>query len=659
MADWQSKMVKTGAQTGKLSAAEVVAIARANLGLTVGSAAALDFMREVGAIAEGPNNSFFPADGGARSITLAAVRYEMINARAGNDHWMIAGAHAGAAPDGWAAGLRAGDQVRLNWTANTSTGATEHGFIVTGVNAQTGAITRIDNGGRAGVVAETTSTLTAVAAMAPYEVVIYRLRGEFETVKNTAGADNLTAGTATGAFIDGGNGNDTITGGDFADILVGGAGSDLLMGGGGSDMLRGGLGVDEMRGGTGDDHYEVDATTDRVAEEADEGTDTVYTMVSYTLPENVENLVILSVASLTATGNALDNIIWGYNGNDTLLGGIGNDTLEGGTGNDRLDGGAGADLMNGGAGNDTYIIDNEGDQIAEANLAGTDEVQTILATHTLGAHLENLTYKGSATFAGTGNGLANRLTGGAGNDTLDGGIGNDTLAGGAGDDTYMVDAAGDTIVEAARGGTDTVLAGINRYSLGVEVENLAYTGSEGFTGTGNALNNVITGNIGNDRLNGGNGNDTLLGGDGDDTLIGSTGVDMLTGGAGRDLFQYASVIESRAGGTLSASGVDQVSDLDLGGAGGDWMDRFDLPFTVRTVRAETVELTGTTLVAAVNSLFASGVMARAVATAGLFTYGGQTYLIASGTVASAVFSTDDFIVNITGYTGTLDLGDLI
>ncbi|MBW9056740.1 protease, partial [Rhizobium mesosinicum] len=65
------------------------------------------------------------------------------------------------------------------------------------------------------------------------------------------------------------------------------------------------------------------------------------------------------------------------------------------------------------------------------------------------ANVENLTFTGSGNFAGTGNALANIITGGAGNDTLDGGAGADTLIGGAGDDTYIVDAASDVVTEAA------------------------------------------------------------------------------------------------------------------------------------------------------------------------------------------------------------------
>ncbi|MGO8183008.1 protease, partial [Rhizobium leguminosarum] len=114
--------------------------------------------------------------------------------------------------------------------------------------------------------------------------------------------------------------------------------------------------------------------------------------------------------------------------------------------------------LNGGAGNDIYVVDSAGDVINEAVNAGTDEIRTVLAAYSIAAlvNVENLSYTGSANFTGTGNALANTITGGIGNDTLNGGAGADTLIGGAGDDTYIVDNAGDLITEAANEGIDTV-----------------------------------------------------------------------------------------------------------------------------------------------------------------------------------------------------------
>src|SRR5262249_27206551 len=153
--------------------------------------------------------------------------------------------------------------------------------------------------------------------------------------------------------------------------------------------------------------------------------------INYTLGSNLENLTLTGVANLTGTGNALANIITGNDGNNTLSGLEGNDTIVGGLGNDTLNGGTGNDTMRGGAGNDTYVVDNVGDVVIENAGEGTDLVQTTLNTYTLGANVENLTFTGAGSFTGTGNALANAITGGAGNDILTGGDGNDALNGGA------------------------------------------------------------------------------------------------------------------------------------------------------------------------------------------------------------------------------------
>ena len=96
-------------------------------------------------------------------------------------------------------------------------------------------------------------------------------------------------------------------------------------------------------------------------------------------------------------------------------------TLTGTAGDDRLDGAAGADTLAGGLGGDTYVVDDAGDAVQEAPGGGFDTIETVIDL-VLPANGEALVLTGAAR-NGTGNGLANTITGMAFDDTLDGGAG--------------------------------------------------------------------------------------------------------------------------------------------------------------------------------------------------------------------------------------------
>ncbi|MGY0715355.1 calcium-binding protein [Azospirillum argentinense] len=181
-------------------------------------------------------------------------------------------------------------------------------------------------------------------------------------------------------------------------------------------------------GGLGDDTYLVDSVGDVIVEQPGEGTDEVRTgLAAYVLGDNVETLTYTGSGTFAGTGNALDNLIRGGSGNDTLAGGLGLDTLVGG------------------AGNDLYLIDDADDIVVEVAGGGTDEVRTSLAVFTLTANVEVLTYTGAGDFAGTGSTGNDTVRGGDGNDTLWGWAGNDSLDGGAGGDALDSGTGNDTL----------------------------------------------------------------------------------------------------------------------------------------------------------------------------------------------------------------------
>jgi VCBS repeat-containing protein len=397
--------------------------------------------------------------------------------------------------------------------------------------------------------------------------------GGKDTLNGLAGDDQLF-GNGAEDKLDGGLGNDTLDGGAGNDTLKGGGGNDLLIASAGNDTFEGGLDTDQLdltalgwaladKGlASGISVTRPDATTLILKDVQTGQTLTIKGAWGATSGDRgIETFAFndgeVSLADLIANtassfadnfnGENTDEAFDGLAGNDLISGNQGNDTLLGGLGNDTLDGGEGADLLKGGAGNDLYVVDDADDAVIEEKAAdGTDQVKTTLTAYTLSAYVENLAYTGQDDFAGTGNELANLIQGNSGNDTLTGGAGNDTLKGGAGDDTYVV-GTGDTVIDTA--GTDAIETALATFSLATlaQIENLSYTGTAAFNGTGNAFANALAGNGGNDILNGAGGNDVLtgnagndklLGGIGNDTLSGGAGSDMLTGGAGNDIFRF-------------------------------------------------------------------------------------------------------------------------
>lgn len=305
-----------------------------------------------------------------------------------------------------------------------------------------------------------------------------------------------------------------ISGTSGNDILFGTTEEDTIYGLAGNDMLNGGMGADTLIGGRGDDIYML-TDADIITENPGEGRDTVIlgdglTETVYDLPDNVENLSALGVTGHELHGNALDN------------------RITGGDGNDIIDGSGGTDIMEGGKGDDVYFVDNAGDRVRELAGEGEDEIRTAQANFSLAsiANVEKLTFIGVGDFNGTGNSLANVITGGTGNDTLDGKTGIDTLTGLTGDDTYIVDNAGDQVIEAVNSGTDTVRASVD-YILGDNVERLELKGSA-HSGTGNALDNILIGNNGANTLDGGLGADAMVGGLGNDVYIVDNVDDVIT-----------------------------------------------------------------------------------------------------------------------------------
>lgn len=316
------------------------------------------------------------------------------------------------------------------------------------------------------------------------------------------------------------------------------------------------------------------------------------------------------------------NIV-GTSGNDFLAGTSQNDTIKGLGGDDNLEGNGGNDSLEGGAGNDNLTCSSGND--------------------TLRGGSEN-----------------DFLEGGGGNDLVDGGTGNDFLIGNFGDDTYIVDSLSDSITEySSADGIDLVRSSVS-WTLGSYLENLTLNGSSSIDGKGNGLANKITGNTGNNVLTGNGGNDSLVGGSGNDTLNGSAGRDTLNGGDGNDIYVFRF-------GESKSSAIDRISGLAIA------IDKIDLiaqngaALGQPSAFSRANDSTAATITDLVNQVFAdtngqqSGQQPLAINAAALVKVTGTiagTYLIINDNV-SGFQDTNDTLVNITGYQGTLpNLGSI-
>lgn len=192
--------------------------------------------------------------------------------------------------------------------------------------------------------------------------------------------------------------SDTMTGSDLNDLLSGLDGNDVLNGGSGDDSLIGNGGADQLNGGVGNDTYTVDSL-DTVTESPDSGTDTILANTSYTLGENLENLRLTGFSSINGTGNALNNLLAGNTGDNTLNGMGGADTVD----YSNARGGVTVDLT---ATGPQYIYGQGYDALL---------------------NIENI----------VGSIYDDDLSGTSGNNVLDGNIGDDTIDGRGGVDTVV------------------------------------------------------------------------------------------------------------------------------------------------------------------------------------------------------------------------------
>jgi M6 family metalloprotease-like protein/uncharacterized repeat protein (TIGR01451 family) len=270
----------------------------------------------------------------------------------------------------------------------------------------------------------------------------------------------------------------------------------------------------------------------------------------------------------TLYGDGGGDLLYGGAGNDTLVGGLDNDYEFGGDGDDRFEqegGENGLDSFSGGAGRDTADYGSRANAVALSIDGLANDGERATTNTPSGSEGDDVAPDVEILRGGLGNdllggdGAANRLEGGEGNDTLTGGAGPDELAGEGGAD-YLDDGPGDDAsdggdgndslvsgggADALAGGGDIDTADYGHRSADVVVS-IDAVANDGEPGEGDDVATDV------ENVTGGGGNDELSGSGGANLLLGSAGSDLLSGLDGDDRL--------RGGGT---------DDQELGGDGND------------------------------------------------------------------------------------------
>ena len=294
------------------------------------------------------------------------------------------------------------------------------------------------------------------------------------SVSGQGGNDTITLDESNGAlpaaFLDGGDGNDTITGGSGADQLFGGDDNDVVFGGHGNDTVDLGTGDDVFVWNPGDGSDTV---------EGGDGVDTLLFDALLFTPVNInENIDVSANGDRVLFSRDVDNVTMDLHGVEGIIfgtsGGADNITINDVSGTDcsgividlgGTDGSVDTVTVNGKADSDTINISN-----VDGTIITTDSPETVAIVDAEAAKDRLIvnggdgddTINASALTAGAisltidGGDGNNVITGSQGADALLGGDDNDVVTGGPGDDTASLGGGDDVFIWHPGDGSDTV-----------------------------------------------------------------------------------------------------------------------------------------------------------------------------------------------------------
>ncbi len=489
-----------------------------------------------------------------------------------------------------------------------------------------------------------------------------------DTLYGGAGNDTIKGGNDNDTIY-GGDGDDVLEGGDGYDAIYGGAGNDTirgtlrsnhLNGGDGDDLIQTHNGSDTVVGGKGNDRIEL--FTERTSWESGvptviyclgDGNDTISTISSTNIlrfgkgitKENIQfsadgNDLIISFkdneGSIRIKNNLADGtsykftdyhfndgttmthndiikklVIYGTEGNDSIMGSPYNDTIYGYGGDDTIQAFNGNNLIYGGAGNDSIRGDYGNDTIYGED--GNDYIDASKGSDIVygGTGNDTITFfyydsnPVSSNYIDAGEGNDRIEMNGGKNNTVIGGLGNDYIYNKGGSNIYIYNLGdgNDTIVPKGNSSNNDTL----QFGDGITLENIKFVGSgidvnitfkncEGSILIKGILNNSngkinsykfadgtilnhnemlkhfspIEGTESADTIYGSSANDTIYGHGGNDSLCGDFGNDIIYGGAGNDTISGSDgndTIYGEDGNDYIESGKGY--DIVYGGAGKD------------------------------------------------------------------------------------------
>lgn len=413
--------------------------------------------------------------------------------------------------------------------------------------------------------AEGTDTLTSVE--------ILRFADGDLDLRATAPSFTEAADVASGTFR-----SETMNGLGGNDVIRGLAGNDTIIGGAGNDSIYGGAGGDFLFGGIGDDYLYFDAA------DASSGSLSGGSGYDTAIAENLY-------------GTAIDIRSFGASGIERIFLTHQNDVVDGSdsTANLTVYGFGGSDTILTGSGDDYIFFDHQdlsGAGGIRAN-AGYDWLVNNSSSSDSGTYTINMTTFQAEGYYGTADADVIEIITAAGTSasvTIYGNGGADQITGGSGDDYIYVNS--DTASYVGGAGFDYLI--YNTFDGSGLTVDLTATGFEGAVGRGGNDSFDASGNTVSATLYGAGGNDILIGGSATDYLYGDSGDDTYTGNGNTDYFLHDNTfgrdtVTDFAIGTdvmiIRTAGVASMADILFTQDGAD---------AILTMGANSIRLTGVT-----------------------------------------------------------------